>query len=309
MQNRPHNFVIIYSGRTGSSPIVNILARQPGVCVPVFENLDRRFIGEARAGEIPGILDQVLATGTLEGVLDETTLPEHMPRFPAGETPQSIGFKWRPFGDWAKTCEVLRARDVTLFVLTRRDFVELASSLYITSHGNSLQSEVKINKHPQFGLAIGARAAVEREAIERLQTMTFPVRPRLLYRVMHHQANMRSRLLDLATEAHRHGVRVRSILYEDFTADNAGFIRGMLGELGLPAGDLDTTSSFEKVMKVPAKSRLDHLGPWLLLPPLRLQMLRYGQAGRALADLGRASRDGRTVRARRTRQGPVYLGG
>ena len=306
MPDPSHNFVIIYSGRTGSSPVVNILARQPGICVPVFENLDRRFIGADRTGEIPGILDQVFATGVLPGA----NLPEHLPRFPAGETPASIGFKWRPFGDWAKVCEVLRARDVTLFVLTRRDFVELASSLYITSHGNKLQSEVKIEKHPQFGLAIGARAAVEREAIERLQTMTFPVRPRLLYQVMRHQADMRGRLLDLAADAHQRGVRVRSILYEDFTADNAGFSAALLAEIGMPApAALDLRSDFEKVMKVPAKSRLDHLGPWLLLPPLRPQMLRHGQAGRALADLGRAGRDGRTVRARRTRQGPVYLGG
>lgn len=307
MPDHSHNFVIIYSGRTGSSPVVNILARQPGICVPVFENLDRRFIGADRTGEIPGILDQVFATGALPGA----NLPEHLPRFPAGETPASIGFKWRPFGDWAKVCEVLRARDVTLFVLTRRDFVELASSLYITSHGNKLQSEVKIEKHPQFGLAIGARAAVEREAIERLQTMTFPVRPRLLYQVMHHQADMRGRLLDLAADAHQRGVRVRSILYEDFTADNAGFIRGLLAEIGMPAGEIDTTTAFEKVMKVPAKSRLKRLGGWLLLPPIRLQMRRYTRYGRDLEALGRASRDGSQspVRPRRPVQGLVHLGG
>ena len=302
MQDRPRNFVIIYSGRTGSSPVVNILARQPGLCVPVFENLDRRFIGEARAGEIPAILDRVLTTGRLE----DAELPEHLPRFPTGETPRSIGFKWRPYGDWAQVCEVFLKRDVTLFVLTRRDFVELASSLYITSYGNALQSEVKIDKHPQFGLVIGERAKVERAAIERLQTMTFPVRPRLLYRVMRHQANMGGRLLDLAADAHRRGVRVRSLFYEDFTADNAGFIRGMLGELGLPTGEVDTTSAFEKVMKVPAKSRLVHLGRWLLLPPLRLQMLRYGHYRRALEALGR---DGGQGRGRRPVVEPVYLGG
>ena len=154
MHDRPRNFVIIYSGRTGSSPVVNILARQPGICVPVFENLDRRFICAGRTGKLPGILDRVLATGALEGA----ELPPHLPRFPAGETPASVGFKWRPFGNWAKICEVFLRHRVTLFVLTRRDLVELASSLYITSHGNALQSEVRIDKHPQFGLAIGARA-------------------------------------------------------------------------------------------------------------------------------------------------------
>jgi hypothetical protein len=297
--------VIIYSGRTGSSPIVNILARQPGICVPVFENLDRRFVGAARVDEIPAILDRVLTTGELEGA----RLPEHLPRFPAEETPSSIGFKWRPFGDWAKTCEVFRRHDVMLFVLTRRDFVELASSLYITSHGNALQSEVKISTHPQFGLAIGARAAAEREAIERLQNMTFPARPRLLYRVMRHQADMRRRLLDLAADAHRLGVPVRSILYEDFTADNAGFIRGLLAEIGLPAASVDTSTVFEKVMKVPAKSRLDRLGRWLWLPPLRMQMLRYDHYGRGLDAIGRASRDGGQVRPRQPIRGPVYLGG
>lgn len=45
--------------------------------MPVFENLDRRYIGKERADEIPGILDQVLASGVLEGA----ELPEHLPRF------------------------------------------------------------------------------------------------------------------------------------------------------------------------------------------------------------------------------------
>lgn len=305
MHDGSRNFVIIYSGRTGSSPIINILARQPGICVPVFENLDRRFIGKDQVQAIPGVLDRVFATGRLEGA----DLPRHLPRFPEGEVPASVGFKWRPFGNWAKTCEVFLQHRVTLFVLTRRDFAELASSLYITSHGNALQSEVKIERHPQFGLAIGERAAVERADIERLQSMTFPVRPRLLYRVMRHQADMRERLLDLAADAHRRGVRVRPILYEDFTADNAGFIRGMLREIGLPAGAVNTTSSFEKVMKVPATSRLEHLAPMLWLPPLRWQMLRYAHFGRSLAAIGRASREGSPARHRRPVQEPVYLGG
>lgn len=305
MQDHPRNFVIIYSGRTGSSPVVNILARQPGICVPVFENLDRRFIGAGRTGELPDILDRVLATGALEGA----ELPPHLPRFPAGETPASVGFKWRPFGNWAKICEVFLRHRVTLFVLTRRDLVELASSLYITSHGNALQSEVRIDRHPQFGLAIGTRAEVERTAIERLQTLTFPVRPRLLYRVMRHQATMQARLLDLATVAQRQGVPVRSIFYEDFVADKAGFIRGMLDELGLPAGDVDTATAFEKVMKVPARSRLEHVDRWLWLPPLRWQMLRYGHHGRALEGLDRTSRDGGQARPGRALPEPVYLGG
>ena len=91
--DRARNFVLIYSGRCGSSPIINILARQPGLCVPVFENLDHRFIGPERAACIPEILDEVFRTGALAGA----RLPEHLPRFPAGETPRSIGFKWRPF--------------------------------------------------------------------------------------------------------------------------------------------------------------------------------------------------------------------
>lgn len=306
MHDGPRNFVIIYSGRTGSSPIVNILARQPGICVPVFENLDRRFVGTGRTGELPGILDRVLATGTLEGA----DLPPHLPRFPAGETPASIGFKWRPFGNWARTCEVFLRHRVTLFVLTRRDFVELASSLYITSHGNALQSEVKINQHPQFGLAIGARAEVERAAIERLQTLSFPVRPRLLYRVMRHQADMQARLLDLATVAQRQGMPVRSIFYEDFVADKPGFIRHLLDELGLPAGRVDTATAFEKVMKVPARSRLAHLERSLWLPPLRWQMLRYAHHGRVLESLDRISREGGQAPApRRALPEQVYLGG
>ena len=64
---RAKNFVVIYSGRTGSSPIINILARQPGLCVPVFENLDHRFVGAERAGRIPEILDEVFRTGALAG--------------------------------------------------------------------------------------------------------------------------------------------------------------------------------------------------------------------------------------------------
>ena len=299
------NFVIIYSGRTGSSPIVNILARQPGVRVPVFENLDHRFVGPERARDIAPILDAVFATGRLEGA----ELPEHLPRFPEDATPESTGFKWRPYGDWPRVCEVFRRHDVMLFVLSRRDVVELASSLYITSVGNSLQDEVAISKHPQFGLALEGRAATERAAIEKLQTLRLPVRPRPLYRIMRQQARVRGELAERAAEAHRAGVPVRSIYYEDFVADNAGFIRGLLGELGWPAGaaTLDTTTSFEKVMKVPAKSRLRHLGAWLWLPPLRHRMLQYAAAGRELEAIAASSRAGRPLsrRARPARAIPV----
>lgn len=298
------NFVIIYSGRTGSSPIVNILARQPGLCVPVFENLDHRFIGRERAPEIAAILDGVFATGRLEGA----ELPVHMPRFPEGEVPQAIGFKWRPYGDWARVCEVFRRHDVMLFVLSRRDFVEVASSLYITTHGNRLQNEVEIPGHPQFGIAKGV--AESRDSIAKMQAMTFPVRPRLLYRIMRQQVRARADLVTLAREAHDAGVPVRALAYEDFTADNEGFIKALLAEIGMPApAALDLTSDFEKVMKVPAKSRLARLPAWLWLPPLRWQMLRYARTGRELATVVAASRSGRKLPPAPVRTEPLQSRG
>lgn len=298
------NFVIIYSGRTGSSPIVNILARQPGLCVPVFENLDHRFIGRERAPEIAAILDGVFATGRLEGA----ELPVHMPRFPEGEVPQAIGFKWRPYGDWARVCEVFRRHDVMLFVLSRRDFVEVASSLYITTHGNRLQNEVEIPGHPQFGIAKGV--AESRDSIAKMQAMTFPVRPRLLYRIMRQQVRARADLVTLAREAHDAGVPVRALAYEDFTADNQGFIKALLAEIGMPApAALDLTSDFEKVMKVPAKSRLARLPAWLWLPPLRWQMLRYARTGRELATVVAASRSGRKLPPAPVRTEPLQIRG
>lgn len=298
------NFVIIYSGRTGSSPIVNILARQPGVCVPVFENLDHRFIGKERAPRIAEILDEVFATGRLEGA----ELPPHLPRFPEGETPRATGFKWRPYGDWAKVCEVFRRHDVMLFVLSRRDFVEVASSLYITTHGNRLQDEVAIPTHPQFGVAFGKEES--RDRIAKIQEMTFPVHPRLLYRVMRQQVRARADLVTLAREAHDAGVPVRALAYEDFTADNEGFIKAMLAEIGLPApASLDLRSDFEKVMKVPAKSRLDRLPAWLWLPPLRWQMLRYAATGRDLDAIVAASRTGKKLKPAPIRTEPMQIRG
>ena len=296
------NFVIIYSGRTGSSPIVNILARQPGLCVPVFENLDHRFVGKERAPEIAAILDEVLTTGRLAGA----DLPAHLPRFPEGEVPRSIGFKWRPYGDWARVCEVFRRHDVMLFVLSRRDFVEVASSLYITTHGNSLQNEVEIPTHPQFGIAQGREDS--RDRIARMQAMTFPVRPRLLYRIMRQQVRARADLVTLAHEAHDAGVPVRALAYEDFTADNAGFIAALLAEIGMPP-PADLTSTFEKVMKVPAKSRLARLPAWLWLPPLRWQMMRYARTGRKLAAIVAASRTGQRLPPPPVRTAPMQIRG
>ena len=60
----------------------------------------------------------------------------------------------------------------------------------------------------------------------------------------------------------------------------------------------DTTTTFEKVMKVPARSRLERLDRWLWLPPLRYQMLRYWNTRRALEALAAASRAGRKPRGR-----------
>ena len=43
-----------------------------------------------------------------------------------------------------------------------RDFVELTSSLYITSYANKLQDEIAIPMHPQFDLAFPDRATAGR---------------------------------------------------------------------------------------------------------------------------------------------------
>lgn len=302
--DRAKNFVIIYSGRTGSSPVVNILARQPGVCVPVFEELDHRFIGKARAGEIDTILDAVFTTGELAGA----SIREHLPRFPAGETPLSIGFKWRPYGDWKKVCAVFRRHDVMIFVFSRRDLIEVSSSLYITSHGNKLQKEVEIPAHPQFELVRGIEAS--RDKVAKLQALTFPVRPRLYHRTMRQQVRARADLVQLAREAHGYGVPVRSLYYEDFVADNAGFIKAMLGEIGVPVPAApDTTSVFEKVMKVPARSRLRHLDAWLWLPPMRWQMLRYARTGSDLEEVVAASRAGRVLKPVAVRSEPMKIRG
>jgi hypothetical protein len=226
---RPANFLISYSGRVGSTALIDTLKQIPGFVVPVFEELDFWWL------ERQGLLDQHTAENIHE-LVDYTyrTLP-------AGVDPArvSVGFKWRVWGMPAELARVLRAHDAIVLNMVRCDALEFISSLYLTDVVNQ-----EFNA-PQF-LLRDARTEEERlHILFRYRMQKTRVDLDAFFRLFEEKLRVETERLTLLKDLQRRGTEVYTILYEDFAYMRYRFLDALLRLLRqprlarLPAIDLE----------------------------------------------------------------------
>ena len=295
-----NNFLILYDGREGSSAIISMLSAQNGVCVPVFEDLDKRDFVVNHPGEaLADVIDEVFLSGQYNLV---DTVETHRDLFPPGDDPiQSIGLKARLFGDVKPVAPILKTRNVTVFVLFRRKFDDMVSSLYLQQHasaslpdGGRVPKEIEFRQiapsahkrrnTPQFQL-LDMNADEKRAFLEQYNRISIPANPTIFSKLAKRIAGNRHRVLRDASILAEQGVKIVPIAYEDFVADRVAFVRQMLNQLGFPPDwPISDRTKFDKVNEKPASSKLR-------FPRVHPAWVSYGyyrrSYGRCLAKLAR----------------------
>ena len=263
------NFLIAYTGREGSSAIINLLGKQTGVVVPLFEDLDKQnFQKFFEPEEIAAVLDYVYGTGKYD--------PTEIRRLISSKNSSSsvrdkshpfmVGFKWRPFEE-TRAATALRQHDVTVGYLYRRDFLELVCSLYITSSPDFAR-QFNLNtgeRHPQFRMR--RMTAAERETfLSQLDDFQLCGDQKSFLRQARRVLKSRGRLAQRLTAFQREGVTVQTLFYEDFLDSNEMFVGRLLASLDSPRDKIASETRFTKVMRQPAADKIVNL-PELLSTP------------------------------------------
>ncbi len=225
------NFLVSYSGRVGSTALIDTLKLLPNIVVPVFEELDH-FAVEAR-----GELD----------LCNESNIHHHVGGIYADRRDArlnegvSTGFKWRVWGDMREVAQVLIQNDVLLLNMMRTDIVEFIASLYI--------SDVVYGEYntPQFALK---DATSEEERLNilfryRMQPVDVDV-DRYLQLYEERQAEEVGRFA-LLRQLQEYGVEIRTILYEDFAYKRFHFLRQLLPAIGQALPETVPVTKLSKV--------------------------------------------------------------
>lgn len=266
------NFIILYTSREGSSAIVNALSTHPDIAVPLFEEFDEFWLKKFDLNvDIADEIDHVLATNQFR--LDHDYGRQRFLGDAAGgdgSDAESIGFKWRWHGDMDRIAKVLKKHDVTLFLLFRRDLLELTCSQYYTRTLKKPDSEKNLG-HVQFELA----AMNEEDRAKRraeIDQQTVPMNLLKFYMVMGWRVRHAIRNRWYAKSMERRGVPTQTIYYEDFLREPGRFFADFLTEIEMPdtpGFDPSSANTFVKTSNVPATERVEKLG-WVRSNPLTM---------------------------------------
>jgi hypothetical protein len=208
-------FIVAYSGRVGSTALIDTLKAIPGFTVPLFEELDRDSMQRA------GLLAQ----------WNEATIADYAGRFlrpPPDQPGSSAGFKWRIWGDVAPLAAMLREEGVVAFNLVRSDLLEYTASRYLSDiHYRDFNA-------PQFRAAY-AKTEAERAAVrERYRTTVVAVEAERLLELAEAILADEQRRYAYLLELQAAGVPVLTVFYEDFAYRRYRFVNAMIARLGHP---------------------------------------------------------------------------
>ena len=146
-------------------------------------------------------------------------------------------------------------QNVTVFLLFRRDLVDLTASCYFTRIAKSRQTGGVLG-HFQFKVA--KMSDDERQELKsEIDQMQVPLNPFLFYAQMLWRIRQAYRNYRFGRLMLRYGLPVEILHYEDFNQDSDSFIRSICDKLGVPfeqtnAGDIE----FKKLSRKKAISRI-----------------------------------------------------
>lgn len=251
------NFVIYYHSREGSTAIINTLSGQNGIRVPVVEDLDRyRFSKNHKVGEIYQYLDEALSTGHLKNSDHQDS---HLQSVDWNKPYQCIGFKWRIFGSPKKIAEIFNKHNVTVLVLTRRNFLELVCSTYIHKYANILQRKVKVPTFPQFR-ARNITGEKQEAYLDMMRRPRFAFFWPLFFKSTYARIIIKFRQYKMINKLKAEGVKITQIFYEDFDTNPEAFIRDFLDTIGMDSSvEINTRCDFIKVHDQPHASRINRI--------------------------------------------------
>ena len=255
------NFLLIYTGREGSSGIVNLLSQHPNVVVPLFEGLDPYNEDVSKEGfDVVRELDSIFDTGMFSGTPAKPGEIAYKSIDDVDPNQVSVGFKWRFWGNRDQVADVLKKHNVIVFFLFRRDFLELVSSIHLTQQLNSEQGNPVANWHPQFEFRTADKTKKD-ELRKKLESTTVRVAPKGFCVTMLRRSKEARRLRMFADFLNSRGVETSTLHYEEFQKDNLGFINTVLAQIDQPPL-ADAHSSFQKPTQKPAHERLTGLSLW-----------------------------------------------
>ena len=268
------NFIVLYTSREGSSPIVQNLSYAPDVAVPVFEELDRHWMQKFYPGQHDPIaeVDRVLT----ERVYGREHDYGHRAYVTHHEDPQaasSVGFKWRPHGKLWRLPRVLKKHKVKVFLLCRRDLMEVVTSYYVSRVMVRDKSVPDVNSaHTQFKMA--NRTEAESAAIEELiRNYTAKLNLWHWYALMAHRVWKVARLRMLLLYLKLSGVPTDLIYYEDFRTNPPEMLGRMRRSIGLPFtppqadGAAQMPQALKPAVKQGHRNRVKNYKLVLYLPP------------------------------------------
>jgi hypothetical protein len=249
------NFVIFYNGREGSTAIISSLSGQAGINVPIVEDLDSyRYLENNSVEDIPTSLEEIFSTGAYKNTLKKNRrqLQDKLSNAPI----ESIGFKWRLFGDIPQISDVLLKNNVKVYVLYRRSFLDIVSSTYVHNNFDKFRNGVEILPHPQFALLEKNQA--EKEAfLKAVNAQEFEFIRAEFVNTAHLELNYRKRQIIVIRQLRKAGVKIGVLFYEDFDEAPESFIKAIMRDIGLSnKADFNPNCSFTKVHKNPVSERI-----------------------------------------------------
>jgi len=149
MKNKRKLLVILYTGREGSSAIIETMRNSSEVYVPVFETFDEyMFSGKFPSESLLSILSNIEALKNTNDNFEPFYSDLYEESF-------TICFKWRPWGEQNILDELSKIYDLHVILLARRNAIEhslrhLASRLIYEKLQPHLQMIVSPDLHLQF---------------------------------------------------------------------------------------------------------------------------------------------------------------
>ncbi len=230
------NFLFLFSGREGSSPIIDWLDSHPDVVVPFFEAMDW-YNEDIRAYEpIHRLADLLYRHGDFDTAKAAFASPAVCRR----ETHEDrrIGFKWRVWGDPEAVADVLARHRVKVFHLFRENLLQMAVSYYFSDvviPRLEREQGVDLGGGGHFQFALAEKAEQERVRYLDLRSrIEFCVPPAELQVIIDGIVAAKVGVYeDYCRPMAARGMEVYSVRYEDFVEDQSRFFRRVCDELAV----------------------------------------------------------------------------